>query len=185
MAVCHNVTPVEDAGQRQYQASSPDEVALVKFADQLHYKLLFRDQAILRVQTPLGEEDPYEILLLFPFTPASKRMGIIVKHQKTQRIIYFLKGAEQAIKDTVDADTASKMVEGAEDLSMEGLRTLCFVERLLPEQDYLRWRQDYDRACAAEQNREESKDAVRRHLEVSMDYLGVSGVEGTCCAKYL
>lgn len=37
LAVCHNVTPVypnaEDPEYREYQASSPDEVALVKFAE--------------------------------------------------------------------------------------------------------------------------------------------------------
>lgn len=35
LAVCHNVTPVIDEGQKVYQASSPDEVALVKIAEEL------------------------------------------------------------------------------------------------------------------------------------------------------
>ena len=30
LAVCHNVTPSEQNGQKVYQASSPDEIALVK-----------------------------------------------------------------------------------------------------------------------------------------------------------
>ncbi|CAD8044260.1 unnamed protein product [Paramecium primaurelia] len=33
--LCHNVTPIEENGERQYQASSPDEVALVKIAESL------------------------------------------------------------------------------------------------------------------------------------------------------
>ena len=37
LAVCHNVTPVfpdiDDPEYKEFQASSPDEVALVKFAD--------------------------------------------------------------------------------------------------------------------------------------------------------
>lgn len=32
LVLCNNVTPVEDEGQRILQASSPDEIALVKFA---------------------------------------------------------------------------------------------------------------------------------------------------------
>ena len=32
LIVCNNVTPVTDEGQRILQASSPDEIALVKFA---------------------------------------------------------------------------------------------------------------------------------------------------------
>jgi magnesium-transporting ATPase (P-type) len=40
LAICHNVTPVVDEGVRTYQAASPDEMALVKFADDVvssHY----------------------------------------------------------------------------------------------------------------------------------------------------
>ena len=48
LALCHNVTPTypdpNDSSIRDFQASSPDEVALVKFADQLGMKLLDRDQ---------------------------------------------------------------------------------------------------------------------------------------------
>jgi phospholipid-translocating ATPase len=49
LALCHNVTPTypdpDDSTVREFQASSPDEIALVKFADQnLGFKLLERDQ---------------------------------------------------------------------------------------------------------------------------------------------
>lgn len=47
LALCHNVTPTypdaNDTSIREFQASSPDEVALVKFADSLGLKLLERD----------------------------------------------------------------------------------------------------------------------------------------------
>ena len=47
MAVCHNVTPVyPDELQpklKEFQASSPDEVALVKFADSMGMRLAQRD----------------------------------------------------------------------------------------------------------------------------------------------
>ena len=48
LALCHNVTPTypdpTNMEVRDFQASSPDEVALVKFADSLGMKLLERDQ---------------------------------------------------------------------------------------------------------------------------------------------
>lgn len=49
LALCHNVTPTypdpDDPSTREFQASSPDEIALVRFADfQLGLKLLERDQ---------------------------------------------------------------------------------------------------------------------------------------------
>lgn len=47
LALCHNVTPTypdpNDPTLREFQASSPDEVALVKFSDSLGVQLLERD----------------------------------------------------------------------------------------------------------------------------------------------
>ena len=48
LALCHNVTPTyPDASKPdfiEYQASSPDEIALVKFAESLDMRLIERDQ---------------------------------------------------------------------------------------------------------------------------------------------
>lgn len=47
LALCHNVTPTfpnpDDHSVVEFQASSPDEVALVKFANSMNMKLLDRD----------------------------------------------------------------------------------------------------------------------------------------------
>lgn len=37
LIVCNNVTPVFDEGTRVLQASSPDEIALVKFAENIGF----------------------------------------------------------------------------------------------------------------------------------------------------
>lgn len=42
LAVCHNVTPSMDNGKKVYQASSPDEIALVKIAESVNLELLER-----------------------------------------------------------------------------------------------------------------------------------------------
>lgn len=34
---------------------------------------------------------------MFPFTSASKRMGIILKHNNTGRVIFYLKGADSVM----------------------------------------------------------------------------------------
>jgi phospholipid-translocating ATPase len=41
------------------------------------------------------------VLQIFPFTSASKRMGIILQHVDTGRIIFFMKGADTVMKDKV------------------------------------------------------------------------------------
>lgn len=42
LAVCHNVTPSMENDTKTYQASSPDEIALVKIAESLKLQLVER-----------------------------------------------------------------------------------------------------------------------------------------------
>lgn len=102
LALCHNVTPTHpdetDPTVVEFQASSPDEVALVKFADSLKMKLVARDQNMIEIVNTFGVREKYDVLANFPFSSANKRMGIILRHQATQRIIFYLKGAEDIMK---------------------------------------------------------------------------------------
>lgn len=44
LVVCHNVTPtVNERKEREFQASSPDEIALVKIGEELGLELVGRD----------------------------------------------------------------------------------------------------------------------------------------------
>ena len=105
LAVCHNVTPTypdpNDKSVREFQASSPDEIALVKFADSLGMNLIERDQNVIVIQNTKGQTETYEVLANFPFSSETKRMGIIVRNKETNKIIFFLKGAETVMKKTV------------------------------------------------------------------------------------
>ena len=51
--LCHNVTPVypdeKDQSKKEFQASSPDEIALVKFADSMGMRLIERDQNMIQI----------------------------------------------------------------------------------------------------------------------------------------
>jgi phospholipid-translocating ATPase len=78
------VTPVFPDPNRpdykEYQASSPDEVALVKFADSLNIRLIMRDQqSQITLLNAAGNEEFYEIKEIFPFSSETKKMGIIVQ----------------------------------------------------------------------------------------------------------
>ena len=97
LTICHNVTPTMDEGVKVYQAASPDEVSLVKFAETLKMTLLARDQNFIRIQNAAGQEEEYDILANFPFSSETKRMGILVKHRSTGRVIFYLKGADMVM----------------------------------------------------------------------------------------
>lgn len=66
LSLCHNVTPVypngDDPDEKEFQASSPDEIALVKFAEKLNMKLVKREELYIKLVDPIGQEDEYDIL---------------------------------------------------------------------------------------------------------------------------
>ncbi|CAM9013937.1 unnamed protein product [Wickerhamomyces anomalus] len=53
LAICHNVTPTIEDGEITYQAASPDEIAIVKFTEQVGLSLFKRD----RHKITLAHED--------------------------------------------------------------------------------------------------------------------------------
>ena len=75
-----------------YQASSPDEVALVQWSEEMGLALIERTLTSMKLRTPEAEVAGYSILQIFPFTSETKRMGIIVKDEKTNEIIVYMKG---------------------------------------------------------------------------------------------
>lgn len=64
-------------------------------------KLIERDQNKIVITNAAGYIETYEIMANFPFSSETKRMGIILKHVKTGRIIFYLKGAETVMKNKV------------------------------------------------------------------------------------
>jgi phospholipid-translocating ATPase len=48
----------------------------------------------MRLRTPNGDIEEFEILLIFPFTSESKRMGIIVRDTASGEISFVMKGAD-------------------------------------------------------------------------------------------
>lgn len=141
LALCHNVTPTypdpDDPSTREFQASSPDEIALVRFADfQLGLKLLERDQQRVVIQNTNNVKEEYHILANFPFSSETKRMGIVLKHVETSRLIFYLKGAEVVMKAKVHPNQRVTIDEACENLANEGLRTLVIAQKQLDEQQF-------------------------------------------------
>jgi phospholipid-translocating ATPase len=95
LMICHNVTPVlEDDGSRVLQGSSPDELTLVKFGEELGFSLRDRTEDFMEIVSSKGEVYQFDILIIFPFTSESKRMGIIVRERQSQKLLVYVKGAD-------------------------------------------------------------------------------------------
>jgi len=53
-----------------------------------------REESWVKIRNTEGIIEEYDILENFPFSSETKRMGIIVKHRESQKIVFYLKGAE-------------------------------------------------------------------------------------------
>lgn len=177
MVLCHNVTPVIEDGRKVYQGASPDEVALVQIAESLGMVLEQRDEKLIRITNAVGKTETYKIQANFPFSSVTKRMGIVLEHEQTGRIIFYLKGADTVMKDKVPEKQRGFLLDECENLAREGLRTLVLTQRSVSNSEFNNWKQVYEEATVSLVNREEKVRAAVEMLEKDMDLLGVTGVE--------
>ena len=180
MVLCNNVTPVFENDEKtkvSYQASSPDEVALVKFAETLNMRLIGRTDKKIVIKNACDKVEEYEILANFPFSSDTKRMGIILKNVKHKHIIYYLKGAENVMMKFVKNEYVGYIAENAENLATKGLRTLVLTQKLITQNEFDVWNEEYQEALTSMENRQEKISGVVSKLENNMDFLCVTGVE--------
>ena len=173
MVLCNNVTPTETG----YQASSPDEVALVKFADTLNMRLFHRTDKEIKMKDSADNIEEFEVLANFPFSSDTKRMGIILRNKKHGHIIYYLKGAENVMMKFVKKEYIGYIKENAENLATKGLRTLVLTQKIISKEDFEVWNREYQDAISSMENRKEKIAQTVSKLENNMDFLCVTGVE--------
>jgi phospholipid-translocating ATPase len=122
LALCHNVTPtIDENSQIEYQASSPDEIAIVEWTHKVGLSLLARSTTELVLG--LDGSDMilrFEILAVFPFTSERKRMGILIRDLQSQEISFYLKGADSVMIPRIKA--TDWVEEEVGNMAREGLR---------------------------------------------------------------
>ncbi|KAF9559015.1 aminophospholipid-transporting P-type ATPase [Agrocybe pediades] len=177
LALCHNVTPVtNDDGTVTYQASSPDEVAIVTWTASVGLTLTFRDRTRISLTTPTGETLTYDILNIFPFTSESKRMGIVVKDIQTGEIMFLQKGADVVMARIVQKN--DWLEEETANMAREGLRTLVMARKRLSGTLYNEFSNAYHQASISLEGRNEAMaSVVAKYLEHDLELLGLTGVE--------
>ena len=180
MVLCNNVTPIisdDDPNDITYQASSPDEVALVKFAEKLNMRLIHRTDKEIKIKNVSNTMEEYKILANFPFSSDTKRMGIILQNKKHNHIIFYLKGAENVMMKFVKKEYIGYIKENAENLATKGLRTLVLTQKLISQKYFDEWFEEYSQALTSMENRKEKIANCISKLENDMDFLCVTGVE--------
>lgn len=193
LALCHNVTPTmeEEADGKMvtsYQASSPDEIAIVRWTESVGLRLAHRDRKGMVLESSETGRPVVQVRILdiFPFTSEGKRMGVVVQfynHSQSRipdldssEIWFYQKGADTvmgsivAANDWLDEETAN--------MAREGLRTLVVGRKRLSAGQYREFSSKYQEASVAINGREANMQAVvSQYLEHDLELLGVTGVE--------
>ncbi|KAJ5475799.1 ATPaseP-typeK/Mg/Cd/Cu/Zn/Na/Ca/Na/H-transporter [Penicillium sp. IBT 31633x] len=192
LALCHNVTPTteEEDGQKvtSYQASSPDEIAIIRYTEEVGLKLAYRDRGSIVLESTDSKQVVVRarILDIFPFTSDTKRMGIIVQFQHEENILesskddseiwFYQKGADTVMTSIVAAN--DWLEEETTNMAREGLRTLVVGRKRISAQQYQAFSTKYKEAALSFQGRDAGMaKVVSEYLEQDLELSGVTGVE--------
>ncbi|TBU23842.1 phospholipid-translocating P-type ATPase [Dichomitus squalens] len=177
LAVCHTVIPELRDDKIHYQASSPDEAALVAGAELLGYQFHTRKPKSVFVNVH-GQSLEYEILNVCEFNSTRKRMSTVVRCPDG-RIKLFCKGADTVILERLSENQpyTEKTLLHLEDYATDGFRTLCIAFRDIPDTEYRQWVTVYDQAAATINGRGEALDKAAELIERDMFLLGATAIE--------
>lgn len=166
-----------------YQASSPDEMALVVAARALGYFFCKRDQNTFTIAMPNNEMRTYELLNTVDFNSDRKRMSVIVRMPDGE-IRLFTKGADMTVLPLLSQNPAvnpeALLQQTQQHLSLfstQGLRVMVIATAVLPPAVYEEWKARYDEAALSFGNRQQRLDAVGAEVERNLQLIGVTAIE--------
>ena len=178
--ICNNVILRNDDGRSYFDASSPDEIAMVEYFEQLGFKILERNDREIGFNDLANKEHWYKIKQVFPFESAKKRMGIIVEKieedESENSFFLYVKGADSVMKEKVgNIDEKILIEENTLMLASEGLRTLVFARKQLTKKEFEDYQETYKQNLI--KSRKQSNEALVIELEKEMTYIGITGVK--------
>jgi magnesium-transporting ATPase (P-type) len=125
-----------------YNASSPDELALVNGARHFGFAFKERDENSNMVieHTRTGGVSKYELLNVIEFDSARKRMTVIVR-TPDNRVMVVCKGADSIIEKRLRPGQAllKSTNKYLEDYANQGLRTLLICYKYVTDEFYQDW----------------------------------------------
>jgi phospholipid-transporting ATPase len=160
----------------------------------LHYQTRKPKSVFVDIQ---GESLEFQVLNVCEFNSSRKRMSTVIRGPDG-RIKLYCKGADTVILERLSpnqpySDATMSHLEvtsevlcsprGArsdvciQDYATEGLRTLCFAMRDIPETEYKTWSGIYNQAAATINGRGEALDKAAEIIEKDMFLLGATAIE--------
>ena len=166
----------------EYQASSPDESALVKGVAKFGICFTSRQPEKIGIQF-LDEEREYQVLNVLEFNSDRKRLSVILK-DSTGTIKLYCKGADNVIIPRISLhpadyrDYTDTTVDHMEEFAKEGFRTLVLAYRIISQGEYDEWNENhYTKAATSIQNRERKIAEAAELIEKNLIILGATAIE--------
>ena len=196
LSTCHSgiISEKEFDNEKKliYQASSPDEIAILNFARK--YKYIFfgrKDNNKIIIEKPdVSQNIPskkqivYKVPIHFEYSSERKSMSIIVQNiSEPEEIFLFIKGADDVILSKIDKKNKNnkniiKNIQNSiENYSKEGLRILVVAYKKISLNDLNGYQKEYLKACKSTYNKKEKLDVLANKIENNLVLLGVTGIQ--------
>lgn len=177
MALCNSVFPAQEGDKVKYQASSPDELALVNSSSALNVHLLDKIDNITYLKVNNFTEK-WEVLIEVPFNSDRKRMSVIVRHPDTHKLTLLTKGADSVMIPLLKPSNLPMLNHALSTFSIEGLRSLVMAQRVLSGSEYHEWHERWKKAMLSnDSHKDQILDSLAGELEHDLDLVGCSGIE--------
>ena len=179
MSLCHSVMVDHDPNTLEilYQASSPDELALVKASNEVGIKLVERTgESIIIEENEVKSE--HKILAEFPFDSDRKRMSVII--ERNGKYFLYCKGADSIMEDRIKWKQGEKEIvfRDLNKFAIEGLRTLVMSKKELSAESYKQFSlKSAELQSSSLRNKDELLFEVYNQLEKDLDFVGASAIE--------
>ena len=176
IALCNTVI-VTDEG---FSSESPDEEALVSYAKELDTVLDARvpDESMTIKLGP--QRTTFEHLATIEFDSDRKRMSVVVKAPNGEIVLY-TKGADTIMIPLLASDEDQSVVKATMDqvdaFAEQGLRTLIYAWRLIPQEEYEAFNAAYQEANLSMNDRDKRVKEVGAKLEKDLVLLGSVAIE--------
>ena len=165
----------------KYQASSPDEMALVSFARSQNYIFLDRtsdDFIILEINK---KKLNYKILNILEYSSERKRMSVICQSPDGE-IYHYIKGADSTVEKFLTEESKKsfelqKTKEYLLDYSNHGLRTLMLAFKRMSKEEYTSWKNEYETIKKNPNHKEEDILELYNKIESNFTILGSTAIE--------
>ena len=197
ISTCHsaiiNEKEFETNKKLEYQASSPDEVAILNFARKYKYifygrkdnnKIIIEKPFMLKNKKLSSKKVTYKISLSFGYTSERKSMSVILQNIENPEEIYlFIKGADNIILNKINKKNRNnqKIIDNIENAldtyAKEGLRILAVAYKKISINELNIYQKEYLQACKSTYKKKEQLDILSRKIENDLILLGVTGIQ--------